>query len=264
MAEKRMINKSIIDSDLFLEMPLSTQALYFHLILRADDDGFVSNPKKIMRMIGVDDESIRILISKSYIIPFESGVIVIKHWRVHNCIQKDRYKETIYLEEKQQLDITNNVYDCAGNLETACIQTGSKMDPTCIQNGSKMDTDCIHRLDKIRLDKINNIYIRSKNDEILLEFETLWKQYPKKQGKKEALKAYQKARNDKKNPVTFEEVLKGLENYNAYIKANNIGEQYIKHGSTWFNQQSWSDEYGTGNDQNTDISKYNVVINQIP
>ena len=105
MAEKRMINKSIIDSDLFLEMPLSTQALYFHLILRADDDGFVSNPKKIMRMIGVDDESIRILISKSYIIPFESGVIVIKHWRVHNCIQKDRYKETIYLEEKQQLDI---------------------------------------------------------------------------------------------------------------------------------------------------------------
>lgn len=253
MAEKRMINKSIIDSDLFLEMPLSTQALYFHLILRADDDGFVSNPKKIMRMIGVDDESIRILISKSYIIPFESGVVVIKHWRVHNCIQKDRYKETIYQEEKQRLEITNKVYDCAGNLETDCIQ-----------NESKMETDCIHRLDKIRLDKINNIYIRSKNDEILLEFETLWKQYPKKQGKKEALKAYQKARNDKKNPVTFEEVLKGLENYNAYIKANKIGEQYIKHGSTWFNQQSWSDEYGTGNDQNTDISKYNVVINQIP
>ena len=136
MAEKRMISKSIIDSDLFLEMPLSTQALYFHLIMRADDDGFVSNPKKIIRMIGADDESIRILIQKSFIIPFESGVVVIKHWRLHNYIQNDRYKETIYQEEKSKLTLNKKVYEC--------------LDTNCIQNVSSLETQI--RLDKIRLD----------------------------------------------------------------------------------------------------------------
>ena len=103
MAERRMIAKTIIDSDLFLDMPMSTQCLYFHLNMRADDDGFINNPKKIQRMIGCNDDDIKLLIAKNFIIPFESGVVVIKHWKIHNYIRMDRYKETLYKEEKSQL-----------------------------------------------------------------------------------------------------------------------------------------------------------------
>ena len=107
MAERRMIAKTIIDSDLFLDMPMSTQCLYFHLNMRADDDGFINNPKKIQRMIGCNDDDIKLLIAKNFIIPFESGVVVIKHWKIHNYIRMDRYKETLYKEEKSQL-VTDN------------------------------------------------------------------------------------------------------------------------------------------------------------
>lgn len=103
MAERRMFAKTIIDSDAFLDMPLSTQALYFHLSMRADDDGFINNPKKIQRMIGCCDDDLKLLLAKNFIFAFESGVVVIKHWKIHNYIQKDRYKETVYKEEKAQL-----------------------------------------------------------------------------------------------------------------------------------------------------------------
>lgn len=103
MAERRMFAKTIIDSDAFLDMPLSAQALYFHLSMRADDDGFINNPKKIQRMVGASDDDCKLLIMKKFIITFESGVIVIKHWKIHNYIRNDRYKETVYQEEKSML-----------------------------------------------------------------------------------------------------------------------------------------------------------------
>lgn len=93
MAERRMFAKTIIDSDAFLDMPLSTQALYFHLAMRADDEGFVSNPKKIQKMIGASDDDCKLLILKRYILTFESGIVVIKHWKIHNYIQSDRFIE---------------------------------------------------------------------------------------------------------------------------------------------------------------------------
>ena len=108
MAERRMFAKTIIDSDAFLDMPLSTQALYFHLSMRADDDGFINNPKKIQRMIGASDDDARILVMKKFLIPFESGVVVIKHWKIHNYIRNDRYKETVYQEEKAMLTEKEN------------------------------------------------------------------------------------------------------------------------------------------------------------
>ena len=117
MAERRMFAKTIIDSDSFLEMPLSTQALYFHLSMRADDDGFINNPKKILRMIGGCDDDLKLLIAKRFIISFESGVIVIKHWKIHNYIRTDRYKPTIYEEEKAQLsEKENKAYTEKNNL----------------------------------------------------------------------------------------------------------------------------------------------------
>jgi hypothetical protein len=116
MAERRMFTKKIIDSDAFLDMPLSTQALYFHLNMRADDDGFINNPKKIMRMIGASEDDIKLLITKRFIIIFDSGVVVVKHWRMHNLLRKDRYTETQYVEEKSMLFLKENgVYTEDGN-----------------------------------------------------------------------------------------------------------------------------------------------------
>lgn len=137
MAQKRMFNNSVVGSDSFLEMPDSSQNLYFHLSMRADDDGFVDNWKSIMRMTGKKEDDLKILIAKSFVIPFESGVLVIKHWKLNNYIQKDRYKETIHIAEKQQLTTdSNNVYN--------------------------MYTDCIHSIDKNSIDK-NSIEENSCN-----------------------------------------------------------------------------------------------------
>lgn len=99
MAERRMFAKTIIDSDAFIDMPLSTQALYFHLSMRADDDGFINNTKKIQRMIGASDDDLKMLAAKRFIIPFETGIVVIKHWKIHNYIRGDRKKDTVYPEE---------------------------------------------------------------------------------------------------------------------------------------------------------------------
>lgn len=103
MAERRMFTKKITNSDPFTEMPLSAQALYFHLNMEADDDGFLNNPKKIQRSIGASEDDLKLLIAKRFILTFEKGIIVIKHWRMHNLLRKDRYNETQYLEEKETL-----------------------------------------------------------------------------------------------------------------------------------------------------------------
>lgn len=108
MAERRMFAKTIIDSDAFLDMPLSAQALYFHLSMRADDDGFVNNPKRIQRVIGCNDDDYNVLVAKRFILTFESGIIVIKHWKIHNYIRQDRKKDTAYPEEMALLEEKDN------------------------------------------------------------------------------------------------------------------------------------------------------------
>ena len=143
MAEKRMFSQQIIDSDAFLEMPLSTQALYFHLSMRADDDGFVDNPKKIQRMVSASGDDLKLLIAKRYILTFDSGVIVIKHWRIHNTLRNDRYKETVYLEEKATLTIKENkAYTEKNKPEELGIPNGNQMEPQI-------------SIDKNSIDKIN-------------------------------------------------------------------------------------------------------------
>lgn len=137
MAQRRMFAKTIIDSDAFLDMPLSTQVLYFHLSMRADDDGFINNPKKIQRMIGCNDDDLRLLLTKKFLITFESGVVVIKHWKIHNYIQPDRYKETLYKDEKSQLLLKEN-------------KAYKLMDTECIQSDYNSDTQV--RLGKDRLE----------------------------------------------------------------------------------------------------------------
>ena len=108
MASKRMFTMKICDSDSFLDMPLSTQCLYFHLNMRADDDGFIDNSKRIMRLIGASEDDLRLLVMKRFIIQFDDGVMVIKHWRMHNTLSKSRYHETQYLDEKSMLKLKDN------------------------------------------------------------------------------------------------------------------------------------------------------------
>lgn len=168
MARKRMFDLEIVDTDLFLEMPQSTQNLYFHLGMRADDDGFVSNPKKIVKTIGANEDDLRILFSKQFAIPFESGVVVIRHWKLNNYLRKDRYTETIYKEEKKKLiEDANGIY----NLNEA----------DGIPNVNQSATTGIHSIEKNSRDKksteknigsINNILYNSdieKLQQIMLE-----------------------------------------------------------------------------------------------
>lgn len=108
MANKRMFSKQIIDSDAFLDMPMSSQLLYFHLVMHADDEGFIGNPKKIIRMLGVGDDDFKILVAKRFVLSFQSGVIVIKHWLIHNAIRMDRFNQTAYQNEKKLLIVKDN------------------------------------------------------------------------------------------------------------------------------------------------------------
>ena len=142
-----MFARSVVDSDLFLDMPLSAQALYFHFGMRADDDGFVDAPKKIQKMVSASDDDARLLVAKGFVIPFESGVIVIRHWGVHNKVKPDRYKPTAYQAEKALLQVQP---DKAYLLQEAqVLQSGTEMEPSWNQSGTEME----HRLGKDRLGK---------------------------------------------------------------------------------------------------------------
>lgn len=147
-----MFAKKITESDSFLDMPSSTQMLYFHLSMNADDDGFVNNPKKIQRMCGASDDDFKLLIAKSFVILFESGIIVIKHWKMHNYIQSDRYRPTDYVDEKSMLGIKKN---------KAYTLDESKMYTKCIQDVS-VGKDSIG---KVSIDK-NSIVKDSKGESV--------------------------------------------------------------------------------------------------
>jgi hypothetical protein len=220
MAERRMFAKTIIDSDAFLDMPLSTQALYFHLSMRADDDGFINNTKKVQRMLGCSDDDMKILLSKNFVIPFDTGVCVIKHWKIHNLIQKDRYKPTIYGEHKEQLSLKdNNVY----TLDTVCIQDVSSLEPQ-VSIGKASLVKASKSLDQ---------------QETEMYFEDFWYKYPKKVGKDAALKAWKKAKPD----ILL--VIDAL-NWQRETKQWQAEDgKYIPNPATYLNQGRWMDEAPT-------------------
>ena len=215
MAERRMFAKTIIDSDLFLDMPLSAQALYFHLSMRADDEGFINNPRKIQRMIGASDDDMRILIAKQFIIPFESGIVVIKHWRIHNYIQKDRFKPTMCVDEKSHISEKNGVYDLSE------MPTVSKMDTNCIQNVSKMDTQ--DRLGKDRIGEVSEGKDRSIIDyqKIVNMYNDTCVSFPRLKTLSDSRKKSIKARfNAGYTYEDFQELFKKAEN-SSFLKGSN-------------------------------------------
>lgn len=131
MAQKRMFSLQVVDTDKFMDMPTSAQALYFHFGMHGDDDGFVASPRKIARAAGCNDDDMRLLAEKGFIIPFDSGVVVITDWRINNTLQNDRYHETVYRGEKALLKLE----------KSGKYSADSKLYPPCIQNGSVMESE---------------------------------------------------------------------------------------------------------------------------
>lgn len=171
LAQKRMFTMKIVDSDAFLEMPLSTQCLYFHLNMRADDDGFIGNTKRIMKITGASEDDLRLLIAKRFVLTFEDGVIVIKHWRMHNTLSRDRYAETSYTDEKKMLLLKDNgSYSLTGGnpiddtrlIERSGRQTQQRRNKDATKTHSDKGLDIDKDIDKdidIESDKDNNLIV---------------------------------------------------------------------------------------------------------
>lgn len=214
-----MFSLDIVDTDAFLDLPASSQSLYFHLGMRADDDGFISSPKRIASTVNASADDLKLLIAKGFIIPFASGVCVVRDWKINNYIQRDRYSPTLYAEEKSQLESSKN----GRYLLT---------DTRCIQTVSKPDT-------QVRIGKDNIISSPSAqrvgkgNDAFFSEF---WEAYPRKAGKGAAQKAFSKVK------VPLDTLLTALEQQKRSDQWNRDGGQYIPYPATWLNQRRWEDE----------------------
>ena len=216
MANKRMFCLDIVNSDAFLDMPLSAQALYFHLGMRADDDGFIGNPKSIQRLAGASQDDLMLLITKRFLIAFDNGVIAIKHWRMNNYIQKDRKKDTVYIELLNSLEVKEN----------GSYTEKKKMDTVCIQDVSEMDSQ--NSIDKISIDK-DSIEIDnscSSVDEASEFFEKIWKEYPNKKGKTQVKASHKEALFK----IGYERLVKAIQKYDDGVK----DKQYLMYGGRFF------------------------------
>jgi len=235
MAERRMFSKQIIDSDMFLDMPVSAQALYFHLAMRADDEGFLNNPSKIMKIVGANKNDMDILIIKKFIIDFPSGIIVIKHWYIHNYIQNDRFRPTVYDGEKLLLDRKENkVYTLRKDqIEDADLFT---------QNSDVYSLDTQVSIGKDSIDKKRKD-IEQKPLEILVETKSLfgqfWLIYPRKVGRDKCFRWFE---THKISNELFNDIIKAIENQKKWDQWQDI--QFIPHPYTWLNRGGWNDEQG--------------------
>lgn len=232
-----MFTKKITDSDAFTELPPTTQSLYFHLCMGADDDGFSNQIRKAMFNAHADRNDFELLVTKKFVIPFDNGVIVIKHWRMHNLIKNDRYKETSYVEEKSTLVLKDNgVYTVGTQVEPNWNQVGTQVEPqVSIGKVSKGEVSSVE-------DSLGKTIEQSEiaHDSLKERFEYLWELYPNKKGKKQAFAAFQRA---VKKGTTVDEIRNGIKAYVRYIEESNIDPKYVKQGSTFFGQEAWNDDW---------------------
>lgn len=174
LAQKRMFTMKIVDSDAFLDMPATTQCLYFHLNMRADDDGFIGNPKRIMKITGASEDDLRLLIAKRFVLTFEDGVIVIKHWRMHNTLSRDRYVETSYTDEKKMLLLKDNgSYSLTGGNpidDTRLIERSGRQ----TQQRRNKDATKTHSDKGLNIDKdIDKDIDKEKDNKLIVSLDTI-------------------------------------------------------------------------------------------
>lgn len=240
MAERRMFAKTIVESDAFLDMPLSAQSLYIHLGMNADDWGFVNNPRSIRRMCGASEDDLRLLVAKKFILTFDSGAAVIKSWWVNNYVQSDRRHPTRYQEELETLFLDENksyttkdtgvlpadMFNRVSKVEPVCIQPVSKMDTKCIQSVSKMDTEV--RLGKVRLGESTSNSSRVDTQPNPKGFGACAPEQPKKRRAKKFVKP------------TIPEVAEYAE---GFIKSRNLrltGEKFrAERFVSWYDANGW-------------------------
>lgn len=227
MANRRMFSLDVVDTDIFLDLPISSQALYFHLGMRADDEGFVSSPKRITSMIGANQDDLKLLIAKGFIIAFEDGVIVIRHWKQNNYIQNDRRKYTIYQSQRAALTANNGIYE----VDTECIQTVSKMYPqdSIGKVSKKKKNNMVNEVDRKQLLQSEKPVEYSK------DFEAFWEVYPRTVGKGEAYKKYKARLNDGWSEA---ELLEAAKNYASRVARERTEQKYIKHAKTFLSENT--------------------------
>ena len=204
MANRRMFSLDVVDTDKFLDMPATSQCLYFHLGMRADDDGFVSSPKKITKLVNCAVDDLNVLISRGYVLPAGDGIVIIAHWQRNNYIQRDRYKPTIYQNEAKALVVHNGVY----SLETKCMQSVYNLE-TQVSTGKERGV-------------CSKLYSSS--------FEEFWAVYPRKKEKGKASKAYQVRLHD---GFSEKELLDAAKRYATECLKEHREEKYIKLGATF-------------------------------
>lgn len=216
-----MFSLQIVDSDAFLDLPLSAQALYFHLGMRADDDGILNNAKSIARNVGATNKDFDILVSSKFLMVFDNGVTVIKHWKVNNYIAKDRYRATAYTEVKNALKIKENgVYTTSD--EVGRIQL---VDTPYTQVSKEKNSEVKVSVDSTSLD----VYID--------RFEAFWKAYPKKVGRGNVQKWF---RMKKPSQSLLDIMLRAIDTQKMSQQWQD--PKFIPMPMTWLNQERWGDE----------------------
>lgn len=221
MAQKRMFDKTITNSDIFLDLPDSTQVLYFHLSMNADDDGFVNNWKSILRMTGTKEDDLKLLVAKSFIIPFDSGVIVIRHWRINNFLRKDRHIETKFQQELSMLEINEN--------QEYRLTSGQPS------------------IDKNRIEK-NSIEYNTHQE----AFDAFWNAYPKKRDKGRVEKWFAHYSPNQELVDKMIKVVERLKDTEQWKKDNG---KFIPYPATWLNAKGWEDEFETDTEREERIDK---------
>lgn len=219
MASKRMFTQKIISADAFTKLPPTTQCLYFHLCMSADDDGFNNQIRRSMFNAHADQLDFEMLVRERFIIPFDNGVIVIKHWRMHNCIKNDRYHETEYIEEKSMLLLKKNgVYteknEYSSQLVADWNQNGTKMEPEIRLEEISIDKNSI---EKKELDKSNSS-VHSDKSEITDEDVFIWFPTNKKNEEYPVMKSYVSEMQELYPAVNVEQELRSMK---AWLINNN-------------------------------------------
>ena len=220
MATKRMFSKDIVGSDAFIDMPSTSQLLYFHLGMEADDDGFIGNPKKVSRFIGASDDDLKILLSKKFILIFDTGVIVIKHHRINNNWDRYNCKRTVYLEEFGQLNIKENKAYTLDTKQGIPAQTGNSLKP-------------VFRIEENKGDKNKG----EESKPVQVDFNIFWELYPKKVEKKKSEIKW------KKLPLQTQQfIVADLKKRVLGEKWSKDGGRYIEMPTTYLNGERWNDE----------------------
>lgn len=225
-----MFSQQVVETDKFLDLPATTQLLYFHLGMFGDDDGFVASPKKIMRSIGSSLNDLKGLIDSGYIITFDSGVIVITDWRINNTLRNDRYRESLFFREKSMIceDLTKK-YVPINNADTVGIpnepQTGYQSAPQL--NSTEQ-----------------NEYIPHQSRLMDADFDEFWKVYPRKLCKAQARKAFKKI-----SGVSIDTITSAVSRQMETEQWQREGGKFIPYPSTWLNRGQWEDEVKSNNQE---------------